>query len=63
MKKLLIDSWNKIFNASIQDNKLEDSNDIDKLFNDYLKIINKDRTYVLREDICLVERLNYKYYI
>lgn len=63
MKKLLIDSWNKIFNASISSDELENSNDIDKLFNDYLRIINKDIIYVFREDICLVERLNYKYYI
>ena len=62
-KELLINDWNKIFSEGIPSNKINDNNDIHQLFNDYLNLIVANRTYELREDICLIDKLGYKYNI
>jgi len=62
-KELLINNWNKIFSEGIPSNKINDNNDIHQLFNDYLNLIVANRTYELREDICLIDKLGYKYNI
>lgn len=62
-KELLISDWNKIFSEDISSNKINDNNDIHQLFNDYLNLIVANRTYELREDICLIDKLGYKYNI
>lgn len=62
-KELLINNWNKIFSEDISSNKINDNNDIHQLFNDYLNLIVANRTYELREDICLIDKLGYKYNI
>lgn len=62
-KELLISDWNKIFSEGIPSNKINDNNDIHQLFNDYLNLIVANRTYELREDICLIDKLGYKYNI
>jgi len=62
-KELLISNWNKIFSENIPSNKINDNNDIYQLFNDYLNLIVANRIYELREDICLIDKLGYKYNI
>jgi len=62
-KNILINNWNKIFSESISVDKICDTNNIDQLFNNYLSLISSNHIYELREDICLIEKIGYKYYI
>ena len=62
-KALLVDSWNRVFSESVSPNRVADSESVDQLFNDYLRLVVANHSYSLREDTCLVDKVEYKYYV